>query len=64
MHLLLYALGSTGYLAYKYMPYGPVEEVLSYLIRRAHENKGMLDGAVRERKLLTKELRRRAGLSR
>lgn len=52
-------VGSSGYLAYKYMPYGPIEEALPYLQRRANENKGMLRGAVRERTLLAKELKRR-----
>ena len=52
-------IGSSGYIVYKYMPYGPVDEVVTYLIRRAHENKGMLAGAVRERDILAKELKRR-----
>ncbi|XP_003387388.1 PREDICTED: proline dehydrogenase 1, mitochondrial-like isoform X2 [Amphimedon queenslandica] len=52
-------LGSSGLMAYKYTPYGPVGEVLPYLIRRANENKGMLDGAVRERSLISRELKRR-----
>ena len=41
------------------MPYGPVEEVLPYLARRANENRGMLDGPVRERKILANEIKRR-----
>ena len=41
------------------MPYGPVDEAIPYLLRRANENKGMLKGAVRERMLLGKELKRR-----
>ena len=51
--------GLHGYNVYKYMPYGSVEEALPYLLRRANENKGMLAGAVRERELLWKEVRRR-----
>ena len=46
-------------MAYKYMLYGPVEEVLPYLVRRAYENRGMFEGALRERGILRKELMRR-----
>ena len=55
-------LGLTGFKVYKYMPYGPVEEVLAYLSRRANENRGMLLGPVRERQLLSAELKRRSRL--
>ena len=55
----LSSTGNYGYASYKYMPYGPVEEVIPYLIRRAHENKAMLEGADEERKLVREELKRR-----
>uniref|UniRef100_A0A6J0TMJ0 Proline dehydrogenase n=1 Tax=Pogona vitticeps TaxID=103695 RepID=A0A6J0TMJ0_9SAUR len=53
------ALGQAGYAIYKSIPYGSVEEVIPYLIRRAHENQSVLHGIRKERDLLRAELRRR-----
>ncbi|EGD79600.1 proline oxidase [Salpingoeca rosetta] len=56
---LTYTLGLNGYKAYKYVPYGPVNEVMPYLIRRAHENSGMLGGASHELTMISNEIKRR-----
>ncbi|XP_053523593.1 hydroxyproline dehydrogenase isoform X2 [Artibeus jamaicensis] len=53
------ALGQAGYAVYKSIPYGSLEEVIPYLIRRAQENQSVLRGARREWELLSQELRQR-----
>ncbi len=56
---LSFNLAKEGYNTVKYLPFGPVEETLPYLIRRAEENTSAAGQTGRELKLIKKELRRR-----
>jgi proline dehydrogenase len=56
---LTFSLGNNGYLAYKYLPYGPFYEVLPYLVRRAQENSSLLGNVAEERRMIRDELVRR-----
>lgn len=52
-------LAAQGYQVIKYLPYGPVKEVIPYLIRRAEENTSVGGQSPRELGLIKKELKRR-----
>ena len=52
-------LAHLGYNVAKYVPFGPVKDVLPYLIRRAEENTSVAGQTGRELMLLTKEKARR-----
>ena len=54
-----YNLSLNGYNVSKYVPYGPVKEVLPYLIRRAQENTSVKGQTGRELSLIIKEKQRR-----
>ena len=54
-----YNLANAGYNVAKYVPYGPVREVLPYLIRRAQENTSVKGQTGRELSLIIKEKERR-----
>ena len=45
--------------AYKYVPFGRVDEVMPYLIRRAQENSTVLGGVQAEKQMMLAELQRR-----
>lgn len=53
-------LANAGYNVAKYLPYGPVDEVIPYLFRRAEENTAIAGQSSREYALIKKELARRA----
>ncbi|XP_047465015.1 hydroxyproline dehydrogenase [Mugil cephalus] len=55
-------LAKEGYAVYKSVPYGSVEDTLPYLVRRAQENRTVLQGIRKERDLLRRELSRRVRL--
>lgn len=52
-------LGAEGYNVAKYIPFGPVKDVMPYLIRRAEENTSVAGQTSRELTLLKKEKERR-----
>lgn len=56
---LSYVLGKSGYNVSKYVPYGPVEDAIPYLIRRAEENSSAAGQVSRELGLISTELKRR-----
>lgn len=54
-----YNLAEQGYNVTKYVPFGPVRDVMPYLIRRAEENSSVGSQSSREMELIKKELLRR-----
>ncbi|NND79149.1 MAG: proline dehydrogenase [Maribacter sp.] len=52
-------LAAEGYNVAKYLPFGPVRDVMPYLIRRAEENTSVAGQTSRELALLKKERKRR-----
>ncbi|MBA5793135.1 proline dehydrogenase family protein [Flavobacterium sp. xlx-214] len=54
-----YNLAHQNYNVAKYLPFGPVYDVVPYLIRRANENTSVAGQTNRELDLLSKELKRR-----
>lgn len=58
---ITFNLAKTGYNVSKYLPYGPIKDVLPYLIRRAQENSSVSGQVGRELSLIKAELKRRNG---
>ena len=54
-----YNLAKEGFNVLKYVPYGPVSDVIPYLIRRAEENTSVAGQTGRELTLIDRELKRR-----
>jgi proline dehydrogenase len=54
-----YNLAEAGYNVAKYVPFGPVREVMPYLLRRADENTSVSGQTGRELSLIMRELKRR-----
>ncbi len=54
-----YNLAKSGYNVAKYLPFGPVRDVMPYLIRRAEENTSVAGQTSRELRLLKEERERR-----
>jgi proline dehydrogenase len=58
---ITFNLAKGGYRVGKYMPYGQVNEVIPYLIRRAQENSSVAGDAGREYSMVLEEVKRRGG---
>lgn len=52
-------LAGSGYNVAKYLPYGPVKDVIPYLMRRAQENTSVAGQTGRELSLINQEMERR-----
>jgi proline dehydrogenase len=58
---ITYNLAKAGCSVSKYLPFGPIKEVVPYLMRRAQENTSVGGQTSRELGLIKKELKRRRG---
>ncbi len=56
---ITFNIGKAGYNVTKYVPYGPVKDVIPYLMRRAQENTSVAGQTGRELSLIHKERARR-----
>lgn len=56
---LSFSLARESYNVAKYLPYGPVKQVMPYLMRRAEENSSVSEQAEKEYRLVVNEIKRR-----
>lgn len=56
---ITYNLANAGFTSAKLIPYGPVKEVVPYLVRRAQENSSVEGQVSRELSMITTEMKRR-----
>jgi proline dehydrogenase len=56
---ITFNIGKAGYNVAKYVPYGPIKDVIPYLIRRAQENSSVTGEMSRELSLIKSEIKRR-----
>jgi len=57
---ITFNLANEGFNVIKYLPYGPIKEVIPYLIRRSDENTSVKGQSSRELDLIRTELKRRS----
>ena len=57
---ITFNLAKAGYSVSKYLPFGPIKEVIPYLMRRAQENSSVNEQTGREIGLIKKEIERRS----
>ena len=58
---ITFNLAKAGFSVSKYLPFGPIKDVVPYLMRRAQENSSVSGQTGRELGLIEKELKRRKG---
>jgi proline dehydrogenase len=58
---ITFNLAKAGFSVSKYLPFGPVKDVIPYLMRRAQENSSVSGHTGRELGLIRKEVERRRG---
>merc|ERR1711962_631948 len=54
-----YSLAEQGYNPFKCVPFGPIDDIILYLSRRAQENKSVMERTNFERSIIREELKRR-----